>query len=186
MNPAEPVTVCTSRKVRPGCEAAFEQALHDFLQRSLSLPGQLGVHVMRPAPGSTLREYGIIRRFSDRAAVAAFRTSPEYLEWTQMAVDLTEGSGRVEELTGLESWFTLPGEALRPLPKWKMALVTLLGVFPTSLLLTETVGRWAADWPMPARVLLSAAIMVSLLTWVIMPQLMRFLHGWLRGGESGK
>jgi hypothetical protein len=46
---------------------------------------------MRPAPGSGSREYGIIRKFENREAFAAFRTSPEYLEWNALAVELTEG-----------------------------------------------------------------------------------------------
>lgn len=77
MNPSEPVTVSITRTVKPGCEAAFERALHDFVQRSLNLPGQLGVHVMRPAAGNNSREYGIIRKFANREALTAFRTSPE-------------------------------------------------------------------------------------------------------------
>src|SRR5262245_42454273 len=117
MNQAEAITVSITRTVKPGCEADFERALHDFVQRSLSLPGQQGVHIMRPAPGSGSRSYGIVRKFADREALESFRTSPEYLQWNALATDLTEGAGRVEELTGLESWFTLPGAAVQPLPK---------------------------------------------------------------------
>ncbi len=179
----DPITVSITRTVKPGCEAAFERALHEFVQRSLALPGQLGVHIMRPAPGSASREYGIVRKFASRDALAAFRTSPEYLEWNQTALDLTEGSGRAEELCGLESWFTPPGAALRPLPKWKMALVTLGGVFPTSLLLGETVGRWTRDWPQLTGALVFAAVMVALLTWIVMPLLSRLFHHWLHPEE---
>ena len=179
MDASAPITVCITRRVKPGSEAAFERALHEFVQRSLVLPGQMGVHIMRPAPGSGSRDYGIIRKFDNREALAAFRTSPEYLEWNYTALDLTEGDGRVEELTGLESWFTLPGATLRPLPRWKMAIVTLLGVFPTSLLLGETVGRWMVDWPLLPRSLVFASLMVALLTWVVMPLFTRALHKWL-------
>lgn len=178
MDACAPITVCITRRVKPGFEAAFEQALHEFVQRSLLLPGQMGVHILRPAPGTGSREYGIVRKFSNREALIAFRTSPEYLEWNHTALDLTEGDGRVEELTGLESWFTLPGSVVRPLPKWKMAVVTLLGVFPTSLLLGETVGRWMVDWPPLLRSLAFATLMVGLLTWMVMPLLTRALHNW--------
>ena len=140
MNPTEAITVSITRTVKAGCEADFERALHDFVQRSLTLPGQQGVHVMRPAPGSGSREYGIIRKFANREALAAFSTSPEYLAWNQLAVELTEGAGRVEELTGLESWFTLPGAPLVPLAKWKMAVATFLGVFPVATGLNLTLG----------------------------------------------
>ena len=179
MSQSETVTVSITRTVKPGSEVEFERALHDFVQRSLALDGQLGVHIMRPAPGSGSREYGIVRKFASREALASFRTSPEYLAWNQIATELTEGSGRVEVLTGLESWFTLPGAPLRALPKWKMALLTLLGVFPTSLFLGETVGRFTRAWPLPLRVLVFAVLMVALLTWVVMPVLSRFFHPWL-------
>src|SRR5467141_216691 len=140
MAQSDAITVCITRTVKPGCEADFERALHAFVQRSLSLPGQQGVHIMRPAPGSGSHEYGIIRKFVSRDALTAFRTSPEYLDWNTLAVELTEGGGRVEELTGLESWFTLPGGSLTPLPKWKMAIATFLGVFPVAMILNLTLG----------------------------------------------
>jgi len=186
MSLPDPVTVSITRTVKPGCETEFERALHDFVQRSLTLSGQHGVHIMRPAPGSGSREYGIIRKFANRDALAEFRTSPEYLEWNQSAVELTEGVGRVEELTGLESWFTLPGAPLRSLPKWKMAVATVIAVYPASLLLGETIGRWGRDWPVPLRALVVAILMVVLLTWVLMPFVTSILHRWLHpeGGKS--
>src|SRR5688500_8440076 len=140
MTPSETVTVSITRTVKPGSEAEFERALHDFVQRSLILDGQLGVHIMRPAPGSGSREYGNVRKFANREALMAFRTSPEYLEWNQLATELTEGNGRVQELTGLESWFTLPGAPLQRLPKWKMAIATFLAVFPVAMILNLTFG----------------------------------------------
>src|SRR5262245_34710185 len=146
MNPQSTITVSITRTVKRGCEADFERELHDFVQRSLTLPGQMGVHIMRPAPGSDSREYGIVRKFASRDALMGFRESPAYREWTQMAVDLTEGSARTEELTGLESWFTLPGASLRALPKWKMAVATFLGVFPVVVILTLALGPAIQSW----------------------------------------
>jgi antibiotic biosynthesis monooxygenase (ABM) superfamily enzyme len=180
---AEPVTVCISRMVKPGCEEAFEEALRAFVQRSLTLPGQLGVHIMRPAQGSGSRQYGVVRKFADRDALAAFRASPLYEEWQRTALELTEGDAGVEELAGLESWFTVPGAPLRPLPKWKMALVTLVGVYPTSLLLGQTLGYLTRDWHFLLGTFAFAAAMVALLTWAVMPLLTRLLRGWLHPKE---
>ena len=177
------ITVCISRTVKPGCEADFERALHDFVQRSLSLPGQHGVHIMRPAPGSGSREYGIIRKFANRDALATFHDSPEYRVWTQDVMDLTEGNARTEELTGLESWFTLPGTPLRAFPKWKMAIATFLGVFPVVVLLNLTFGRVIASWNFLLANLVFNACVVALLTWIVMPVITRALHGWLYAEE---
>jgi hypothetical protein len=175
----EPIHVAITRTVKPGSEAAFEQALHDFVQRSLTLAGQMGVYIIRPPPGSGSRQYGIIRKFADRSALDEFRMSPEYLEWNQMALDLTEGSGRVEELHGLESWFTLPGQPLRPLPQWKMAIVTYLGVVPVTLILSVTLGRLIGNWNFILNNIVFNVFVVALLTWAVMPIFTRVLHGWL-------
>src|SRR6185295_1591435 len=183
MRASEPVTVSTTRTVKPGCEEGFERALHEFVQRSLNLPGQLGVHVMRPAPGSSSREYGIVRKFSNREALTAFRTSSEYLEWNQFAIELTEGSARVEELCGLESWFTFPGEPLQRLPNWKMAIATFLGVFPVATILNLTIGPAIRSWPFLLANIVFNACIVALLTWVVMPLITRALHGWLHSPE---
>jgi antibiotic biosynthesis monooxygenase (ABM) superfamily enzyme len=176
----ETIHVAIIRTVKPGCETAFEQALHDFVQRSLLLAGQMGVYIIRPAPGTGSRQYGIIRKFADRNALEEFRASPEYLEWNQIAMDLTEGSGRVEELHGLESWFTLPGQALRPLPQWKMAIATYLGVVPVIMFLSLTLGRLIQNWNFVLNNIVFNAFVVALLTWVVMPVITRILHGWLQ------
>jgi antibiotic biosynthesis monooxygenase (ABM) superfamily enzyme len=176
----DPIHVAIVRTVKAGCEAEFEQALHDFVQRSLSLTGQMGVDIIRPAPGSRSRQYGIIRKFADRDALAEFRTSPEYLEWNQIALDLTEGSGKVEELCGLESWFTQPGQPLHPLPQWKMAIATYLGVVPVIMLLSLTLGRLIQNWNFVLNNIVFNAFVVVLLTWVVMPLITRILHGWLQ------
>ncbi len=179
-----PLTVSIVRTVKAGREAEFEKALHDFVQCSLQLPGQLGVHIMRPAPGSESREYGIVRKFADREALQSFRSSALYLEWNTRVKALTDGDARFEELSGLESWFTLPGAALLPLPKWKMAAVTFLGVYPVSTGLAQVIGPLTGSWHFLLGNLVLSACVVVALTWTVMPLLTRLLHGWLHGARG--
>ena len=83
------------------------------------------------------REYGIIRGFANRdCAGTAFRTSPEYLEWNRIRAGFdAKAAERSKNSAVLESWFTLPGQPLRPLPQWKMALITFIGVDVVTTLL---------------------------------------------------
>jgi antibiotic biosynthesis monooxygenase (ABM) superfamily enzyme len=179
MAAGEAITVSVTRTVRPGYERAFEEALHDFVQRSLSLRGQHGVHIMRPAPGSASRDYGIVRKFADREALKAFHESDEYRAWIQSVSDFTEGTPHTEELSGLESWFTVPGAPIRAFPRWKMAIATFLGVFPVVTVLGLTVGPQMASLPLLLRNAVFNACVVVLLTWLVMPLITRLLHGWL-------
>ncbi len=173
------ITVSITRTVKAGSEQAFEEALHEFVQRSLPQAGQLGVHVLRPAPGSESREYGIVRRFAHRDALAAFRDSPEYRAWQEAVAGLTEGEARTEELTGLESWFTLPGAPVRALPKGKLFVATFLGVYPTQMALGLTLGLLTKAWSFALGSLVFDAAMVACLTWAVMPLITRLINPWL-------
>lgn len=176
----EPVTVQTIRVVRRGCEAAFEAALHEFIAGSISAPGQHGVHVFRPAPGSGSREYSILRRFENTQQRDEFFASQEFADWQQSIAPLVEGEPQRETLCGLETWFALPGNpAIVPPPRWKMALVTLLAVYPLSLVLQNTIALAAKSLHPLLHTLIISCCMVAMLTWVLMPNLTRLLKSWI-------
>jgi antibiotic biosynthesis monooxygenase (ABM) superfamily enzyme len=175
-----PIHVAITRRVRPGRETEFQQGLHDFIQRSFNESGVLGASILTPPPGSGSREYGILRTFANEQERDAFYDSPLFKEWREWAKTMTEGEPEYRQLHGLEAWFRSPGA--HP-PRWKMALMTLLGVYPTSLLLTLTLGKVVHTWPVATRSLAIAVAMVALLTWVVMPFLTRMFRGWLKGRE---
>jgi len=179
--PSEPVHVLTQRTVRPGLEEKFEEELHDFIQSSLHAEGQLGVHVIRPVLESGSREYGILRRFRDTASRDRFYGSPLFKVWDESVASLTEGEPKRQELSGLETWFTLPGQrAMVPPPRWKMALVTVLGVYPASLFVPWLLNPVIGGKPMLVQAFLIAVGIVIMLTWVVMPILARILSPWLK------
>ena len=177
-----PIHIAITRRVRPGCEAEFQQALREFFQTSFAHGGVLGATMLVPPPGSDSREFGILRTFADEKEHDDFYASPVFKAWEKKCEPLVEsGSWTQRELHGLEAWFRSSGNVP---PRWKMAVTTLLGVFPTSLLLTVTVGAAVHDWPLPARSLVVAACMVALLTWVVMPLVTRLLHSWLHKKQN--
>jgi antibiotic biosynthesis monooxygenase (ABM) superfamily enzyme len=173
------IHVAIIRRVRQGCEAEFEEALRDFFRSSLADTGVLGVHMLTPPPNSGTREYGILRTFKSDSEREAFYRSPLFSAWQERVAPLVEGEPEYRELTGLEAWFRI-GRTLPP--RWKMAAVTLLGVYPTSLALSLTLGKIVRDWPMALASLVLSASMVVLLTWVVMPAITRVLHSWIHLG----
>jgi antibiotic biosynthesis monooxygenase (ABM) superfamily enzyme len=175
----EPVTVVVRRRVKPGAEADFERALRALVDFALAFPGNHGIDVLRPQPGGS-REYTVVHHFADWSARRAFEQAPEYRKWRARLRQLTEDDPYIEERDGLGGWFT-PPEAPRPAPpaRIKMALVTLLGVYPLTASL-PALGRWLLpSWhPLLLNVLVTGAI-VAALTWVIMPALTRVFARWL-------
>jgi hypothetical protein len=169
--------IAITRRVRPGREAEFERALHEFFRASFARDGVLGASMLAPPPGSDTREFGILRTFADEQEREAFYASPLFAAWEKRAQELTEGEAVHRELHGLEAFFRSPRGS--PPPRWKMAVATLLGVFPTSLALGAIVPPFTRGWSMLAASLVFTALMVALLTWVVMPLVTRLLHRWL-------
>src|SRR5258708_19643780 len=110
-----------------------------------------------PPPGSTSREYGILRTFRNNEEREAFYASPLFQEWERRVVRLTEGEPVYRQLHGLEAWFRSPAA---PPPRWKMALVTFAGVYPlTSLLPRIFIGLFPVWPPLLVNVLLTGLIL---------------------------
>lgn len=178
---AEQVAVLTLRIPKPGFEGQFEAALHGFISDSLEAEGQLGVHVVRPPPGSGSREYGIVRRFSSHQARDRFYDSEIFKQWEKKVEQLTEGGPVRQELTGLEAWFTLPGRAgMTQPPRWKMAVVTVLGVWPVSIFVPWLVKPLVSNLHPWGQAFFIAVCIVILLTWAVMPVLVKVMKPWLR------
>jgi antibiotic biosynthesis monooxygenase (ABM) superfamily enzyme len=83
-------------------------------------------------------------------------------------------------VTGLESWFTLPGQpGLVPPPPYKMALLTWITIFPLITAIVAITGPTLKDLPLAVRLGITTALTVPLMTWVVMPRVTRLLHRWL-------
>jgi antibiotic biosynthesis monooxygenase (ABM) superfamily enzyme len=171
-----PVHIAITRRVRPGCEAEFQQALREFFQTSFMHGGVWGASMLTPPPGSDSREYGILRTFANETERDAFYESPMFKAWEERARLLTEGEPVYRQLHGLEAWFRSPHN---PPPRWKMALATLLGVYPISVLVGIVLSSTLKKLPLALNLFVVSAIIVGLLTWVVMPLITRLLEGWL-------
>ena len=78
-------------------------------------------------------------------------------------------------MSGLETWFDIPGSP----PRWKMAATTLAAAYPIAYLVLRFAGPHEGGLPASVRALITVAILVPALTWVVMPRLTRLLRGWL-------
>ena len=172
-----PVTVLVQRRIKPGSEQRFEQLMKEFTDESIRQPGRLGINLIRAA--SDPSSYTVLDRFATEADRRKFTDSPAYATWMKRLDDVSEVTPVIEEHEGLALWFTLPGSPARKPVKIRMAAVTLLGVYPLSALLPPLVMPFAAGWPLPARQLVVASLIVAALTWVVLPALTKMFHRWL-------
>jgi antibiotic biosynthesis monooxygenase (ABM) superfamily enzyme len=170
---AEPVTVTVARVVRPDRREAFEREAAAALAAAANFPGNLGATLLHPGPDSS--EYHLVYRFSDGEALAAWERSPDRRAFLARMAGMVEDE-RYTRVDGLESFFTRPA---RPGPRWRMTLLTIVAVFAITSLLQLFVMPHLASWPLAARLLVSACVVVVALGNVVMPALTRLFARWL-------
>ena len=169
------VNILILRRLRPGAETEFDQAVRLWIPTAIQHPGHLGVFLLRPGPQAP--EHGALLRFQSAADWERFRRWPPYARFLADIKPLLLEEPRVEVLHGLEAWFT--PDAHRPPSRWRMAVVTWLGVNAMVWAVTRGLGALAPAWPAWAGFLVGNALVVAGLTWAVMPALTRLLGPWL-------
>lgn len=172
----EPVTVTVARRVVPGREAEFEQWADQLTDLAATFPGFLGAGRLKP--NSPTDDWHVVYRFDGRDALEAWENSAERLQLIENASDLME-TVAVQRVTGLETWFSLPGRATPPPPKWKMFLVSGVVIYLLQVLEYSIFGRFTDDWPLMARLLLMSFPVTAVMTWLVMPKASILLRRWL-------
>jgi antibiotic biosynthesis monooxygenase (ABM) superfamily enzyme len=64
-------------------------------------------------------------------------------------------------------------------PRHRLALLTWLGAYPVITAILGLLGPSMVGWPLAVRTLVVSVLMVTMLTWVIMPGLTRLGRSWL-------
>lgn len=186
-DPDRPAVVIV-RRPKAGQEEAF-QAWADGIYRVMAeQPGFQSYQAVPPVPGES-RDWFFIFTFENPESLKTWLHSETRAQWQALSLPLTEGPGHARVLSGMEHLFGLPSEA-EPPPVWKLAAATEVGLAPTVFLVGLALmqlpfyanwgrcGLWGGWW----QVLLSTAICVSLMTWVVMPLLTRLMRRWLFPG----
>jgi antibiotic biosynthesis monooxygenase (ABM) superfamily enzyme len=176
-----PVTVTIARRVQPGLEIAFEDWAARLSRVAATFPGFLGGGLLRP--GHVGGDWHVVYRFDSPARLRGWEASPERAELLAAGEQLMRTTG-VHRITGLETWFDLPGRTAPAPPRWKMFAVTAVAIYLLNLALSLLLRPVISSWPTPLRVAPTAAGITAMMTWVVMPRLARLLQGWLFRARS--
>jgi antibiotic biosynthesis monooxygenase (ABM) superfamily enzyme len=88
-------------------------------------------------------------------------------------------TSHVRRMTGLETWFEVPGRTAPAPPRWKMFVVTSVVIFVLQLMLNLVLYRFTPPIALVPRVALISFSVSALMTWVVQPRLARLLERWL-------
>jgi len=178
-----PIYVATIRTVKPGHEHDFENTVITFFSDVLRDTETKGALLIRPLPGAESRTYGILRSFASEQGRKDFYESDNFAQLQQAINPYVEEDYSRRELHGLEAFFYDPSISHQP-PRWKMALVTWFGVWPTVYVVSNLARSYVSDWPSFLATGFVTFLVVLALAWGVMPTLTRLLRPWLLGSSD--
>lgn len=174
-----PVTVVISRRVQSGAEAEFEAASARMTETATTFPGYLGASLFRPASKQD-PEYRIVFKFRSQEDLDRWQKSSERLTLLENFEHLLVAPSKVEVMSGIVPWFTMPGQnPVQPPPRYKMTLVSWLALYPTVTLIFWLFSGLLEPLPLVLRTLLVTALVMVLMTYVLMPRFTRWFAFWL-------
>lgn len=181
--PKGAVTVLITRRVKAGHELAFEQASNGMTAVASTFPGYLGGQLMHPGEdgggSDEPRLYHVVFAFDTPENLQAWQQSPARSLGLAAIAPYIEGQ-TLRQVSGLGHWFAAPvGPKQNPPPRWKVAVVTWLGICPTVYLLFLLLGPLLQSWSLLPRVMLLTSLVVIIMTWMVAPQLTQLLKPWL-------
>lgn len=175
------VMMLVSRRVKVGFEPEFERVMEQFIEAAVSFPGCLGGQLVHPGEEVGIQDdlYHAVLAFTSSESLRAWQNSRERLHGLNAASAYIEGQTMVREVSGLAHWFQAAAKKQVAPPRWKIAIVTWLGIFPTVYLLFLLLGGALASWSLLPRIAFLTVLVVTLMTWLVAPQLTRLFKHWL-------
>ncbi len=173
-----PVTIIVKRRAKPDRIEDFEKVMSGTTKDAMTFTGHLGANIIRPTKAGDY--YRIVFKFDSMRNYLAWEGSEVRQQWLERYAEVEQGEQEMEILSGLETWFTLPGgEAVVPPPKYKMAVVIWTSIFPLSILINYVLTPLISEFHIVTQIAIISVILVILMTYAVMPLVSRLFHRWL-------
>ena len=178
------VTVLVNRVVPRAEEEAFTAVLQELLRGFDRFPGTAGSRLFRRPLGGGV-EISILQHFASQSDHDAWLASPEFARWRSEVAPPVPMPDHIHRYSGMESFFVSSKAPDAP-PRWKMAVLLLLVVYPLSLALSTWGGPVLDSLPVLAGTFITSVVMVWLMTYVLVPILTNVFQFWLQPESSPK
>lgn len=176
------VSVLISHQVRQDAMASYEHWLAEIIAAASRFPGHQGVNILKPVGGHN--RYEIAVRFAGQAEAEAWLQSDIRRALIEEAGGYLAIPENIEISSGIDNWFQPLNPPARQPTRWKQWLLTTLVIWLLTLLVPPALSLLLFE-PVPLlglwgiRHAITAAIIVALVIYVVMPRLVRRVSGWL-------
>ncbi|TVT86060.1 antibiotic biosynthesis monooxygenase [Pseudomonas sp. H3(2019)] len=183
----EIVTLIVKHRIKAGFEAPYEAWLRRIVGIAGQREGHLGVDVIR-GKHAGLDMFTCVLRFCSTEAMQRWLDSPQRLELVNEAAPMLADGDQTEVHPINEFWFSPLANAASPPPRWKQAVLTLMVIFPHTLLVPLIWGpvlrlnALLSNYVI-ATFLITLTIVLSVV-YLFMPMATRLFAPWLTADQS--
>jgi antibiotic biosynthesis monooxygenase (ABM) superfamily enzyme len=157
-------------------EEEFQRWQQRITEVASEFDGYLGTNVCSPVEPDC--KWYIVVQFDSPDTLTHWLESDTRHELVEIGKQIFLTSKITHFKTGLERWFVK--QEASP-PSWKQILATLVGLYPTVMLLNlvQSSLPWLKSWAFADVMLLSNFLSCCLLTWLVMPFVAWLFKAWL-------
>lgn len=181
--PNTPITTIIRVLPNEDCKAQTLNWFQSIAESASHYKGHLNSEVFETTNQIGQKEVLNVFRFDTYENLLAWENSEERKRLVEAGKAFFKETGEKLRLTGLEFWFENKPSTNKPPARWKMMVITSITIF----ILLNTLVTFcqklftALQLPVLLRSLFSVIILVSLMTYLIMPFLTKLFSGWLFG-----
>lgn len=188
-NVMEVVTLVIKHRVKAGFEVPYKAWLRNIVRIAGEWEGHLGVDVI-PGKHAGLDTYTCILRFCSTDAMQRWLDSPQRRELVNEAIPMLTDGDQTEVNPANEFWFSPPNETRSPPPRWKQAALTLLVIFPHTLLVPLFWKPLLGVSPVLSNYVVATFVItltiVLSVVYLFMPMATRVFASWLTSSTEPK
>lgn len=171
------VTLVVTRVLAKGSEDAFRDWSAQVDRSAARVNGHRGSDRIEQTGGL----FHTFQRFASSDALASWQQSDDFSRLMREGDRFS--TPRVQEVTGNNTVIRLPSDGDGP--KWKLFLMSWVGVLPLVLLFNGAIQLLPQQPPWYLRALFQSCFLVALMTWLVRPMVSRRLKPWAMRDSDG-
>ena len=177
------VTRVTHRRANHGMEREYQTLVTQMIAECARFPGYKSSAIIPPRePGE---EFHIIQKFANREALENWTASSVAADWHARLDEVSEHPPEYRLFDKPDLWlspeFTINHQ--QP-PRWKMAVVTWMAIFPLATLAIWLLMPVLGALPFVLRMALITFIVVGVMYYLVMPRMLQAMKWWLHPKDA--
>jgi antibiotic biosynthesis monooxygenase (ABM) superfamily enzyme len=176
-------TEVITTRLKPGTDQDYLRWAGDIQHAQARFPGYQGVYLQPPVAGET-ECWTTLLRFDSHQHLNAWLASTERLRLVLSAEHLIKSEENHQVTAAFAGWFNAGPAACASPAAWQTAMMVLVVLFPLVMLEFRFFNPLVAGWNLSLGTFVGNAISVSLVTWPMVPLVIRCMGWWLTPDRS--